>query len=202
MTATHSEPTVVIRADHVPGPPQGCWTYDDYAALPDDGHRYEIINGVLYMSPAPSTEHQNAVSWFTAILKIHIQGGGFGFVFSSPIDVQLQPQLDPVQPDVVVILRANRAIITSRLIAGAPDLVIEVASPSTANHDRREKLDAYAAAGVREYWIAEPYAHTIELLVVEQGRYRSLGLFAGQDKLPSWVVPNLAVSVEDFFAME
>ena len=78
--------------------------------------------------------------------------------------------------------------------------MIEIASPSTAGHDRRTKQDAYARAGVPEYWIADPYARTIEILRLEGGAYRSLGVFEGGDVLPSAELPELPVRVEQFFA--
>jgi Uma2 family endonuclease len=82
---------------------------------------------------------------------------------------------------------------------GAPDLAVEVASPSTAKHDRRKKLGAYARAGVPEYWIVNPKNRTIEVLVLEGNLYRSFGFFSGHDILPSRVLPDLPVSVEQFF---
>jgi Uma2 family endonuclease len=87
----------------------------------------------------------------------------------------------------------------SRLM-GAPDVAIEIASPSTARHDLREKQDAYARAGVPEYWIVTPGEQVVEVLVLENGVYSSLGVFHGQAVLPSRIVPKLSVRVEQFFA--
>lgn len=191
---------VVVRADHVPGPPQGCWTYDDYAAIPEDGNRYEIIAGVLYMTPAPGAAHQLTVGRITAFLKIHVEFAGQGLVFVAPFDVELPAHRGVVQPDIVVILNAHRSIITPSRAIGTPDLVVEVASPSTATYDRRTKMDAYAHAGVREYWIVDPHARTVELLQLEGEAYRSLGVFQGQAMLPSPIVPGFPVPVDQFFA--
>ena len=93
---------VVMPADHVHGPPQGRWTYADYAALPDDGCRYEVVDGVLYMAPAPDIAHQQALGWFVFALITHVQLTGAGRVFSAPYDVELAPGVN-VQPDVVVV---------------------------------------------------------------------------------------------------
>lgn len=191
--------TVVTRADHVSGPPQGEWTYDDYARLPDDGCQYQVIEGVLYVSPSPSEAHQNSNGWFTVYIKLEIQGKGLGRVYAAPFDVELDPR-NVLQPDIVVVLKENRGVITSSHIVGAPDLVIEIASPSTANFDRRKKLDAYARAGVPEYWIADPYAKTIEILKLHQGEYVSIGVLSGQQTIPEGVLPALDVAVERFFA--
>lgn len=189
---------VVQRAGDVPGPPQGQWTYDDYARLPDDGRRYEIIEGVLYVAPSPDVAHQTAVGWIFYYLLVHVQLAGKGRVFSAPIDVELSPAR-VVQPDVVVVLAEHASIITPARIVGAPDLVVEVASPGTAGYDRREKQDVYVRSGVPEYWVADTYARTIEVLVLEGSVYRSRGVFRGKATLPSQVIPQFPVQVEQFF---
>jgi len=188
---------VVTAAAPLVGPPQGRWTYADYAALPDDGNRYEIIAGVLYMTPAPSTGHQITSNIIATLLTIHVQFAGHGKVLTAPVDVELTPDT-VVQPDIVVILSANLHRITPSRIIGAPDLVVEILSPGTAGYDRREQQDAYARAGVGEYWIVDPGAQTVELLTLDQGRYRSHGVFRGQARLPSSAV-TLPVPVERFF---
>jgi Uma2 family endonuclease len=200
MAMTSDRLDVVRPADHVPGPKQGNWTYSHYAALPDDGQRYEVIDGVLYMAPAPDDEHQDAAGNFFYYLKMHIHFAGLGKVRISPYDVQLAPGV-VVQPDVLVVLNAHLDRITHRGLVGAPDLVIEVASPSTATFDRRKKYTAYESAGVPEYWIVDDAAQTIEVLTLENGVYTTLGIFIGKATLPSKVVPEIAaVQVEQFFA--
>jgi Uma2 family endonuclease len=198
MTVTNVLP-VVTPADHVAGPLQGHWTYTDYAALPDDGHRYEIIEGVLYMPPSPNEAHQSASRWFVFYLTTHVHLTGLGRVYSAPFDVELAPNV-VVQPDVIVVLHTNQGVITPSHIIGVPDLLIEIASPGTVGYDRRTKQDTYARVGVPEYWIADPAAHTVELLQLHQRAYRSLGVFQGQALLPSRIVPGLPVRVEQFFA--
>jgi Uma2 family endonuclease len=188
---------VVTAAAPLVGPPQGRWTYADYAALPDDGNRYEIIAGVLYMTPAPGTGHQSVSARLVTFLVTHVEFAGLGRVFAAPVDVELAPDT-VVQPDIVVILSANLDRITPSRIIGAPDLVVEILSPGTAGYDRREKQDAYARAGVGEYWIVDPGAQTVELLTLDQGGYRSHGVFRGQARLPSSAV-TLPVPVERFF---
>jgi Uma2 family endonuclease len=201
MTTLPDVLSVTSRADHVPGPRQGSWTYEDYAALPDDGNRYEIIDGVLYLSPAPNILHQIVVTTIAAYLKLHVEFVGLGRVLAAPTDVELAPRDSPLQPDVIVVLNDNLRILESKTrIVGAPDLVVEVASPSTATYDRREKLDAYARAGVREYWLVDPYAQTVEVLYLEGGAFISAGAFHGGALLPSRVVPEFPVRVEQCFA--
>ncbi len=198
MTTTDRQ-SVVTLADWVPGPPQGFWTYDDYAALPDDGHRYEIVNGVLLMAPAPSPWHQDIVGEIYSYLRTYIKLAGLGRVFTAPIDVELRPK-NVFQPDIVVVLNEHLDRVQEKKIVGAPNLVVEVASHSTAAFDRLSKYEAYARAGVPEYWIANPERGTVEVLVLEGDDYQSLGIFRGEQILPSRIVPNLPVRVEQFFS--
>jgi Uma2 family endonuclease len=195
---TSDEVSIVIPADWVAGPPQGSWTYDDYAALPDDGLRYEIVNGVLVMAPAPSPEHQDIVGMIHYYLLMHVKLAGLGRVFTAPLDVHLGPK-NVFQPDVVVLLNEHLDRVAAKKIVGAPDLVVEVASPSTAAIDRIAKYDVYARAGVPEYRIVKPRNQTVEVLVLEDGEYRSPGIFGGQAMLPSQIVPDFPVRVEQFF---
>jgi Uma2 family endonuclease len=198
MTTTEKVP-MVTPADWVPGPGQGQWTYDDYAALPDDGKRYEVVSGVLYMTPSPSGAHQDAVFEIASYLRTHIKLTGLGLVRVAPFDVVLSPK-DVVQPDVLVILNASLDKVKDDCITGAPDLVVEVASPGTATRDRNKKYHLYAQAGVPEYWIADPDARTVEVLALEAGEYHSLGVYRGKAILPSRMVPGFDVHVEQFFS--
>ncbi|MDQ6662723.1 MAG: Uma2 family endonuclease, partial [Chloroflexota bacterium] len=160
--------------------------------------RYEVVNGVLYTLPSPNRWHQDAVLRFSHYLLLHIKREDMGRVFIAPFDVELTPDV-VVQPDVMVILKENLDKVTKSRVIGAPDLVIEVSSPGTVGHDRRSKQDKYAQAGVSEYWIADPAAQTVEVLVLQGDEYQSCGVFSEQDTLPSKIVPGLAVHVQQFF---
>ncbi len=193
---------VVAPAENVPGPgpAQGHWTYDEYAKLPGEGRLYQIVEGVLYMTPAPNLDHQAVCIRFSRYLLVHVEEGNLGRVFAAPTDVELAPDT-VVQPDVIVVLKANAEIMHPSRIIGAPDIVVEVASPSTATHDRHTKFQAYARAGVREYWIAEPDAKTVELLELDEKResYHTKGVYRGGASLRSSVLPDFATPVENFF---
>ncbi|QBD83657.1 Uma2 family endonuclease [Ktedonosporobacter rubrisoli] len=195
---TEESLSVVVPANRMPGPAQGQWTYAQYATIPEDGHRYEVVSGVLYMAPSPSAEHQSIVGEIFAYLRSAIQATKRGRVFVAPFDVILADR-HVVQPDVLVVLNEHRERITERCVLGAPDLVVEVASPATIRHDLHEKFVAYASAGVPEYWIVLPGSKTVELLVLEEGQYHSLGVFRGKASLPSKIVPEWNVKVEQFF---
>lgn len=189
-----------IPADFVPGPKQGEWTYSQYAALPDDGERYEIIDGVLYlMPPSPKEWHQQAVVLLTIYLGNHVQLAGLGRVYVAPFDVELAFNT-VVQPDILVILQENMDRITPSRVVGAPDLAVEVLSPGTARYDRLKKSWAYAQAGVREYWLVDPLKKTIEVFALEGGEYSLVGVFSGEERLHSAVVVDFPVKVGQIFA--
>ena len=192
---------IITPADNVPGPEQGHWTYQDYANLPEDGNRYEVVDGVLYMVPSPGREHQKASGEIFVHLHRCIQLSGLGEVFYAPFDVELAPNT-VVQPDVFVILNDQLNKITDSRVIGAPDLVVEIVSPGSMGYDRREKQDSYARAGVPEYWIVDPLAQNVELLFLDAEAYRSQGIFQGKSVLPSRIVPQLATPVESFFPQQ
>src|SRR5690348_7957847 len=134
-------------APAVAGPPQGHWTYADWEMLPDDGNRYEIIDGVLYMTTAPSNFHQWIIQKLYRYIGVPMEDQELGFAFAAPIGL-LMPGCDPVQPDFVIVLKDNATIINNGRIRGIPNVIVEVQSPSNAAYDERVKLFAYALAGV------------------------------------------------------
>lgn len=195
-----SLPTV-IPADHIPGSAQGHWTYNNYAAIPDDGTKYEVVDGVLFMSPSPNIGHQAVVTALIAYLWNHVNQGALGQVYGAPLDVELAPQTI-CQPDVIVILNANlsKLSLARKHIIGAPDLVIEVTSPATALYDRNKKLNIYARSGIQEYWIVDPIKQVVEVFFWEDARYYPAGTFAGKTLIPSKILPDFSIPVEKFFA--
>lgn len=150
------------------------------------------------MTPAPSPEHQDIVGEIFAYLRVHVKLAGRGRVLMAPLDVDLGPK-NVYQPDIVVVLNAHLDRVREKRIVGAPDLVVEVASPGTAAIDRLTKSEKYARAGIAEYWIIKPTTRTVEVMVLEDDEYHSLGVFSGQATLPSRIVSDLPVHVEQFF---
>jgi len=148
------------------------WTYADYSELPEDGKRYEVIDGVLYMSPSPRSIHQ-ALSKHLQFLLFGLEQAGHGWVFDAPMDV-IMPGATPVQPDLVFVGVAQRHILTPKNIQGVPDLLVEILSPGGGRYDRITKLNKYAGCGVPHYWILDPEARTLEILRFENGGYRLL----------------------------
>src|SRR5262245_10741234 len=112
--------------------------YAHYVCFPDDGRRHEIIDGAHFVNPAPSTYHQTVSKRLQFQLYSQIERAGLGEVFNVPIDVQLSEH-DIVQPDLVVVLKAKKTIITPTKIKGVPDLIVEIISVSSADNDRTLK---------------------------------------------------------------
>lgn len=180
-------------------PAQGAWTYADYARLPDDGWRYEIIGGELHMSPAPNAEHQSIVVVLVRLLGEFVHRQALGRVLVAPIDVMLPDLASPVQPDVLVVLKANLDIIRQR-VEGVPDLVIEVLSPATARHDRTTKYRLYAEAGVTEYWIIDPEAGAADIYTRRGNGFVPLGHYERGGVIQSELLPALRLPLDELLA--
>lgn len=189
---------VTSPVHHLSPPPSGRWTIADYEGLPDDGRRYELIDGELRMTPAPNLAHQTSSLRIVHYLYTLVELAGLGRVFAAPVDVELGPATI-VQPDLVVVLHGGAATLSEQRIVGAPDLIVEITSPSTASYDRREKRDLYAGAGVREYWIADPASRSVELLSLDGAAYRAEHVYRGQAVLPSAVVTGWSVATTALF---
>jgi len=180
-------------------PLQGDWIYEDYARLPDNGFRYEVIRGELYMSPAPRPRHQIAVTNLCAAIKDFTNVHHLGTVIVSPVDVILPNVADPIQPDLIFIVTERLEIISDTRIEAAPDFVVEVLSPRREARDRQLKFDVYAEAGIREYWIVDPTpaARAIEVYVLRGEAYALLGRFGPDDTVRSEVLPGFGVRTGD-----
>jgi Uma2 family endonuclease len=174
------------------------WTYDDLLDLPEDGRRYEIIGGVLYEMAAPTTDHQSAIMNLVVFLLPVVRALG-GRMFTAPIDVFLA-DADPVQPDVLVLLADRLRLISRRGIEGAPSFLIEVFSPSNREHDQITKRALYARGGVPELWHADPEERSVEVLVLENGVYRTLAKASGDELVRSRLFPDLVFPAAAVFA--
>lgn len=146
------------------------WTYEDYANLPEDGLRHEIIDGAHFVNSSPSTLHQHVSKRLQYQLYTKIELAGLGLLFPAPMDVQLS-EFDIVQPDLVVILNENTRKITPTKIKVAPHLVVEIISPSTAGNDRTIKKDLYERSGVSEYWIVDPFEQQVDQWVLRDQKF-------------------------------
>ncbi|MBN1875356.1 MAG: Uma2 family endonuclease [Anaerolineae bacterium] len=179
-------------------PRQGEWTYEDYARLPNDHWRYEIIKGALRMSPAPLTQHQEISINLVARLHQFVRTHQLGKVYDAPIDVILADLASPVQPDILFIAQERLDIVQEKFIEGAPDLIVEILSPSNWLDDRRDKYEVYEAAGVREYWIVDPDICSVEVFVLHEDHYAQVGRYAAGDVVRAHVVHGFEIAVSDF----
>jgi Uma2 family endonuclease len=149
-------------------PVQGSWTYADYLRLPDDGLRYEVIRGFLYVSPSPSYDHQYCVTKLGAFLTVFVDQNRLGIVLVAPFDVRLPEGMgDPVQPDVIFIARDRQPRSGDTHFQGVPDLAIEVLSRGNWRFDRTVKLPAYRDAGIPETWVLDPIGRTVEVYTLD-----------------------------------
>jgi Uma2 family endonuclease len=199
MKDTPTSQKEVTTAERAWPPAQGEWTYEDWLKLPDDGYRYEVIDGVLYVSPPPLIRHQRTSirfeTRFMDFLKLH----PLGEILHAPVGVRLPNQPVPFQPDIVFVRAERLGIIGEHYIEGAPDLVVEILSPSNWLYDRREKMRVCQEAGVPEYWIVDPRAETVEIYVLEQGIYELAGQYSRGQVAASRVLPGFEVLVEEIF---
>jgi len=150
--------------------------YSDLLDFPDDGKRYEIINGELFMSPSPLIWHQRASMKLSVLLGTYVSENKLGEVFASPCDVLLSNK-NVVQPDLVVVLNENKDIITKENIKGVPDFLIEILSPTNRMYDVKKKRALYEQYGVKEFWLVDPELETIQKLVLQDGRYTETGTY-------------------------
>src|SRR5579883_3456358 len=194
----NEEITMVQPADWGPGPRQGDWTYEMYAALPDNGHRYEIVQGVLMMAPAPEPAHQGVIQQINHYLYERIFLTDRGLVFTRPLDVVFSAQ-QVTLPDVLVLLAEHLERLKEKYIEGPSDLAVEVISPRSITYDRLVKYNLYEQAGVPEYWLVNVKAQNIEVFVLEMGNYHSLGKFWGEQPLRSRLAPEPVVLTAWFF---
>jgi Uma2 family endonuclease len=197
-------PRLPSRGDGRQWPRQGEWTYDDTARLPDDGNRYEVIRGVLYVTPAPNYKHQFVIMNLAASFHEFLAERELGVVLPAPFDILLPREIaSPVEPDLVVFRSGNVPDWGAKSFAGVPDLVVEVLSPSTRSRDRRIKLRAYEEAGVPEYWLVDPDLRSI--LVYGREGHESPGGFVERcrggvgERVTSAVLPGFELEVARLF---
>lgn len=171
-------------------------TYADFLKFPEDGNRHEVIGGEWFMTPPPTTDHQLVAGKIFRLLGNHAETRSLGIVLASPVGVMLSPH-DVVQPDVLFIAARRASIRKKDCVRGAPDLVVEVTSPSTAGLDHGRKSELYGRSGVREYWIVDPFARTVE--VRDFGRVRRTSVFQEGQAFSSALLPGLDLRVSEIF---
>lgn len=157
------------------------YVYEDLLTMPDDGRRYEIVEGDLLVSPSPNRRHQRIVKSLVVFLS-GLEAAGLGEVYPAPFDVVLD-RYTVFEPDVIFIRTERLGIVTDRNVSGAPDLVVEVLSDSTRDVDLGRKLRAYGRHGVPGYWVVDPDANRVQIFRQEGGAFAEVGALGPEDDL-------------------
>lgn len=173
-------------------------TYDDYLALPADGKRYEIIDGELSMTPAPSTRHQEIVTRLLVLIGSHVAKHHLGVLLSAPTDVVLS-MIDTVQPDILFVSQSRIRIVATNNVVAIPDLIVEVVSPSSTQRDRGEKWKLYQKYELPEYWIVDPDSQTIDLFTYFDHHLNLVETLKSGQQLRSRQIEGLVLNVHEVF---
>jgi Uma2 family endonuclease len=174
------------------------FTYNDYLLLPED-KRYEILGGELYMVAAPNIRHQSVSLNLKLSLFQYVRERNLGVILDAPCDVILSEE-NVVQPDILFVRKERSGIIGEANLKGAPDLVIEILSPGTRSKDLELKRKTYARFGIQEYWVVDPEAATVEVLVWSEIGYVTAATYGKSDCLSSPLLPNLNLPLSEIFA--
>ncbi len=173
------------------------YTHADLLVMPDDGKRREILDGELIVSPSHKVPHQRTIGHIAAVFVRYLDRHAIGQILLSPLDV-IFSEFDVLQPDVIFVRNNNRGILQD-WIRGAPDIVIEVLSPSSISIDRGPKLKAYARFSVPEYWIVDPDVRAIEVYRQAEGGYELVSIYGEHDSVTSSLLPEFTLPVAQVF---
>ncbi len=177
-------------------------TYDDFVLFPDDGKRHELIDGEHYVSPSPNFRHQGILGALHLLIGNYLEFHPIGRAFMAPLDTILST-FDVVEPDLLYISRAQEGeLLRGQWVTGAPDLVVEIASPSTRKRDATLKRSLYERTGVSEYWIVDPDADVVRVYRRSGDRFSQaieLSREAG-DVLTTPLLPGLDLPLARIFA--
>jgi Uma2 family endonuclease len=173
-------------------------TIDDLEAMPDDGQRYELLQGELIVSPSPGGIHQEILGELFGLLREVVRREKLGRAIFAPFDVQFSPN-DVVQPDLIYIRQSQLGQYTNRRFAGAPAFIVEIVSPSSGGYDRVRKAALYLNSGVEEYWVVDPGNRRI--LVHDPASGEPSPRIVTTGSLTSRVIPSFTVDLAELFAM-
>jgi Uma2 family endonuclease len=172
-------------------------TYEDYAKLPDYP-RYELIDGEFILTPSPNFDHQGVSFELTYLLAEYLRKHKIGRAVAAPMDV-IFDQWNVYQPDLLFVSNERASIIKSGRVFGAPDLVMELLSPSNSYYDLTKKKELYEQFGVKEYWIVDPMEHSIDIFANRDGAFALIFSGRGKGHAPSEVMPGFIVDIEELF---
>ena len=173
------------------------FTVKDYMSTPSD-KRYQLLDGEMIVAPSPITKHQRVLFSLGRAMHDFVSAGQLGEVFVAPFDVVLSNH-DVAQPDILFVSNARSAIITEANIQGAPDLVVEILFAGSAVYDRGYKQALYGRHGVREYWLVDPDAETVEVLTLGEQRLETFASYSRGQTLESLLVVGLSIELDAVF---
>ena len=174
-------------------------TYEEYLKGPEINTRYDIVDGVMIMTPGPTTQHQRILGQLYVRLRQFVSEQQLGEVFFAPLDILVQREpLRTRQPDLLFVSN-ERAVILGQIVEGAPDLVAEILSPSNSRADVEAKLADYAVLGVRECWLVSPEARSVEVLGLKEGSWARVGMRGIGDQVDSVVLAGLVLPLAELF---
>jgi Uma2 family endonuclease len=171
-------------------------TQEDYYNLPDNGLRYQLIDGELYMAPAPNLYHQTISGNLEFVFRSYLEQNPLGILLHAPVDVVFHTE-SIWQPDIIIVLNANRHILKQQRCEGVPDFVVEILSPN--NRDLHTKRTIYAREGVTEYWIIDPDAKKTLIYRFDENMNEPVTQIKSPAKVTSPLFPGLTIELDAIF---
>ena len=173
------------------------YTYEDYLNTPE-GERYELLDGELILVASPNEGHQIVSIELGSLMHYHAKAEDLGRVFQAPLDIMFSDS-EVVQPDIMFISKERERIRTGANVQGAPDLVVEILSPSSLKRDWEDKRELYAKYGVKEYWIADPVHKMVSVMLLKDGILELAGTYVEGDTVTSTALEGFSVGVSEIF---
>jgi Uma2 family endonuclease len=190
---------MAVRTETTPHPSK--LTYEDYVTLPDDGRRYEILDGELAVSPSPLSAHQRVSENLGFVLSTWVRTRRLGRIWYAPLDLILADTV-VVQPDIMYVSRERAAIVTRRGVEGPPDVVVEILSDSTERRDRGAKKQIYERYGINRYWLVDPDACTLEIYALRANKYERLAAHVDSQIVTVDLPAGLEIRLADLWAAD
>ena len=173
------------------------YTYEDYLNTPE-GERYELLDGELVLVASPNEEHQFASVKLVSLMYPYVASRDLGWVFHAPFDIVFSDK-EVVQPDLMFISKEREHIRSAANVRGAPDMVVEILSPSSSRRDWKYKRGLYAKYGVKEYWIVDPVNRIVSAMLLRDGVLEIAGAYVEGDTLSSVALEGFEVGVSEIF---
>lgn len=191
--------SVLVEDRAVPKHSSTKLTYEDHVQFPDDDLRHEIIEGEHYVTPAPSTRHQRILLKLSHLIQSYLDTHPFGEIFFAPFDVLLS-EFNVFEPDLVYISKQRAHQLNEKNLQGAPDLAVEILSHSTKHRDQRLKRNVYERTGVQEYWLVDPDADVIEVLIRAGDEFAGPRRFSRGETLTTRLLPGFELPLDKILA--